>query len=292
MHSEHSENKKLAGIGWFLLSCLSFALMASIVKLTANEGASSFTMIFMRNVIAVLLLWPIAKFIRPVKPVIINKKLFFLRCFVGFIGMLLMFYSVSLLKVNNFVALSFTIPIFASIGAVFILGEKMGWHRRLAILVGFVGMLIAAQPNGEILGFGLYVCLGFCILTAGTLLMVKKLSANEDNFSMIYFLHLWMGLMSMPLIFFTYSEINSEVIYYCVGIALTSIIAHFGLTRAYSYVPITVLTPFEFSRIIMASIFAYLLLGEIPSDESYIGAAIIIASTTYIVHREAVKKRK
>ena len=86
-------------------------------------------------------------------------------------------------------------------------------------------------------------------------------------------------------------EINLEVFLLSSLIAITSITAHIGLTKAYSLIPITLTTPFEFSRIIMASGFAYILLEEIPSDEAYIGAAIIVASTSYIVHREAKKKR-
>ncbi len=265
--------------------------MASIVKMTSNAGASSFTMMFLRCGLAAVMLLPFAFFGRTKRPKLRNPKFFFKRTFLGWLGMILMFYSVILLPVNDFVALSFSIPIFASLGAVLILGEKMGWHRWSAIFVGFVGVVIIANPTGEFNAFGFGVCLVFCIMTACILLMVKKISMKETTFTQIYYLHLWMGLMSVPLVAFTWQEINGEVFVLSFGIAITSVFAHIGLTKAYSYVPITITTPFEFSRIIMASGFAYLLLGEIPSDDAYIGAAIIIASATYIAHREARKAK-
>ena len=129
------------------------------------------------------------------------------------------------------------------------------------------------------------------MMTATILLMVKKLAMGEAVFSMVYYLHLWMGLMSIPLVAFTWREINAEVFGLSLIIALTSITAHIGLTKAYSLVPITLTTPFEFSRILMASGFAYVLLAEIPNKDAYIGAAIIVASASYIVHRESKKAK-
>ena len=121
--------------------------------------------------------------------------------------------------------------------------------------------------------------------------MVKKLSATEDTFSMMYFLHLWMGYMALPLILFTYEEMTLQIILWGIGLAVISICAHYTLVRAYSMVDLTLTAPFEFSRILMTSGFAYVFLGEIPEPESYIGAAIIVASAVYIARREALKSK-
>lgn len=287
----HIQSTKIRGILWFFLACLSFALMASVVKLTSNAGASSFTMMFLRCGLAALILLPFSLFGRFKKPKLRDPKFFFIRTFLGWLGMILMFYSVILLPVNDFVALSFSIPIFASLLAVLFLKEKMGVHRWSAIFVGFVGVLVIAQPTGNFNALGFGVCLTFCVMTACILLMVKKLAMKESIFSLVYYLHLWMAAMSVPLVAFTWQEITWEVLGLSLGIAITSIFAHIGLTKSYSLVPITLTTPFEFSRILMASGFAYLLLGEIPSDDAYIGAAIIVASATYIVRREARKAK-
>jgi drug/metabolite transporter (DMT)-like permease len=264
--------------------------MSVVIKHMANLGASTFTMIFLRTVLAVLLMLPFMWMKRrKMKFGIDNKRLFLWRSLLGFGGMLLMFYSVMLLPVNTFVALSFIIPIFASLGAVLVLGEKMGIHRWGAVFVGFGGMLIIVQPEHMEVGLGLFVCLAFCLITAVILLMVKKLSASEDTFSMMFYLHLWMGYMSIPLIFFTYHELTLENILWGAGLAIISIAAHYSLVRSYTLVDLTLTAPFEFSRILMASGFAYAFLGEIPEQESYIGAAIIVASAVYIARREAIK---
>jgi len=283
---------KLRGILWFLASCFFFAAMSVDIKHMANLGASTFTMIFMRTVFAIILMYPIMRIkSRKQKYGIGNKVLFMWRTVLGFGGMLLMFQSVKLLPVNSFVAISFIIPVFASIGAVMFLGEKMGWHRWGAVAVGFIGMLIIVQPGHMEIGLGLAICLIFCFITAVILLMVKKLSATEDTFSMMYYLHLWMGYMTLPLIFFTYKELTPQIILWGFGLAIISICAHYTLVRSYAMVELTLTAPFEFSRILMASGFAYVFLGEVPEPESYIGAAIIVASAVYIARREAMKSK-
>lgn len=176
------------------------------------------------------------------------------------------------------------------------LGEKMGWHRWSAVLLGFAGMMVIVQPgamdiSGEH-GIGLIACMVFCVMTAYILLLVKKLSASEDTFSMMFYLHLWMGYMALPMVWFVYQELTTDILIWGVVLAITSIAAHYSLITSYTLVDITLTAPFEFSRILMASGAAYMFLGEVPSKESYIGAAMIVASTVYIVHREAKLKRK
>lgn len=287
----NSPSLNIRGILWFLLSCISFAVMSVVIKHMSQIGASTYSMIVMRNLFAVFIMLPFIFFKRRTMQVVLkNKRMFFWRTILGFTGMLLMFQSVILLPVNTFVALSFTIPIFASIGAVLFLKEKMGWHRWGAVALGFVGMLIIVQPNNIEVGAGVWICMVFCMMTALILLIVKKMSATERVFSMMFYLHLWMGYLSIPLIFVSYQEFNMETMLWGVVLSLTSIAAHFGLVKSYSLVPLTVTSPFEFSRILMASLLAYIFLGEIPEKESYIGAAIIIASVAYIAHRESRKK--
>jgi drug/metabolite transporter (DMT)-like permease len=265
--------------------------MSVVIKHMSQIGSSTFSMIVMRNIFAVVMMLPFIFFKRRTMQVMLrNKRMFFWRTILGFTGMLLMFQSVILLPVNSFVALSFTIPIFATIGAVLFLGEKMGWHRWGAVALGFIGMLIIVQPTNIEIGAGVWICMVFCIMTAGILLIVKKMSATEHVFSMMFYLHLWMGYLSIPLFFISYHELNLQTMKWGVVLALTSITAHYSLVKSYSLVPLTVTSPFEFSRILMASLLAYIFLGEVPETESYVGAAIIIASVAYIAHRESRRK--
>lgn len=282
---------KIQGILWFLLSCLCFAVMSVQIKHLSSLGAGAFSMMFMRLVFAVLIMLPFAwKKNKAGSLRLDNRKSFMWRSIIGFVGMILCFYAIILLPVNTFVALSFMIPIFASIGAVIFLDEKMGAHRWGAVFVGFLGMLIIVQPAQMHLGLGLVVCLFFCLTTAAVLVIVKRLSASEDTFSMMFFLHLWMGYMSLPFIFICYDEINWQTIPWGVAIAVVSIAAHYGLVKSYTLIDLTLTSPFEFSRIIMASGMAYVFLHEVPHKESYIGAALIVASTAYIAHREMKRK--
>ena len=267
--------------------------MASAAKHVVSFEIPMEMLLFLRNFLAVVILLPYVITRKSALSLgINNKRFFFIRCVVGIIGMLLMFYSIDNLSVTDFVALSFLIPIFASIGAVLFLSEHMGWHRWAAVIVGFAGAMVVVKPGFEEIGFGVYICLAFCACTAAVLVMTKKLSATEDSFSMMYYMHIWMMILSLPLLIFYWDVLPFPVMYWSALIALLSIFAHYALIKSYTYIDISLTAPFEFSRIIMAAVIAYIFLDEIPEPSAFIGAAIIVASVVYIVRREKLASQR
>lgn len=284
------ENPRVRGILWFLGSCFCFAAMASAIKHVGNLGSNPLMLVFLRNLLGTAMLLAVYWAYRDKLTMHLNNRLFyFWRCILGFVGMIFLFWSMSLLPVTNFVALSFTIPILSSLGAVVFLKERMGVHRWSAIIVGLIGALIIIKPGYIDIGLGVYVCLIFCTITATVLLMIKKLSALENIFSIMFYMHLWMTYFSIPFLPFYWETPSFPIIYWSAFIALLSIFAHYTLTNSLKLVDLTVTTPFDFSRILMASIIAYVFLNEVPETTSYIGAFVIVISATYIAHRERLK---
>jgi len=266
--------------------------MASVMKHVTDFGYNMVNLTFWRNLGAMLILLPLVFMRRKTINISIkNKKLFFARSLLGFISMLLMFYSVSLLAVSDWIALTLTIPIFTSVGAVIFLGEKMGWHRWGAVLLGFSGAMVIVGPGFEQVNYGYYICIATCMTIAGVLLIVKKLSATEDSFSMMYNMHLWMLGLNLLIIPFFWETPTWDLIIWSTAIGILSISAHYCMIKSYTLTDISLTAPLDFSRVVMASIIAYLFLDEIISTESIIGAIIITASASYIAHREVRRKK-
>jgi drug/metabolite transporter (DMT)-like permease len=109
---------------------------------------------------------------------------------------------------------------------------------------------------------------------------------------MMFHMHLWMGVVSAPLAIYFWTDLSREELLLCYGIALLSIIGQYGIAKTYSLVDVTLTLPFDFTRLIVASILAYVFFAEVPDIYSYIGAGVIIASSIYIAHREAKKGRE
>ena len=115
--------------------------------------------------------------------------------------------------------------------------------------------------------------------------------AKETPFNMMFHMHLWMAIVSMPFAVIFWEELTREQLLWCYLIAALSIIGQYGIAKSYSLVDVTLTLPFDFTRLIIASILAYIFFAEVPDIYSYIGAGIIITSSTYIAYREAKRKK-
>ena len=286
-----SMNNKIHGIFWVLVCCVTLSTMTALVRHVSDLGLGAAQIVFIRNLTAMTILVPFVFFKRSqIDLKIYNPKLYSLRIVVGITSMILWFHGLGVMPLGTATALSFTTPIFVSIMAVLFLKEKMGWHRWGAVLIGFVGALIILRPSSESFNHASFYIISACLFQACALIIVKKMIAKESPFTMMFHMHLWMGVVSAPLAIFVWQELTKEQLVWCYGIAVLSIIGQYGIAKAYSLVDVTLTLPFDFTRLIIASTIAYFAFAETPDIYSFIGAGIIIISSTYIAYRETRKK--
>jgi drug/metabolite transporter (DMT)-like permease len=154
-----------------------------------------------------------------------------------------------------------------------------------------LGTLIIIRPGFEVINHGAYIILAACFFMSIALIIVKKLTASETPFNMMFHMHLWFAILSLPLAFIHYHGMSMDKLAWSYGVAVFSIIAQYSVAKAYSLIDVTVATPFDFLRLVIASVVAYFAFGEVPDKWAYIGGISIILSTVYIAHREAIKNR-
>ena len=266
--------------------------MTALVRYLSKIGMDSTEIVFWRNLTALSILVPIALWQRDkISLKINNKSLYFLRVVVGMASMMLWFKGITMLELAQSTALSFSTPIFASILAVLILKEKMGVRRWSAVIIGFVGMLIIVRPGYGNIGQGALVIVSACFFMSIALIIVKKLTNSETPFSMMFHMHLWFAICSLPFAYAYWHGMNQDKLIGCYGVAVISIIAQYAVAKSFSLIDLTLTTPFDFLRLIIASVVAYFAFGEVPDKWTYVGGTIIVVSTIYIAHREALKKR-
>ena len=272
------------------LAMLSFTGMGIFVKLAAQH-VHVIEVVFFRNFLAVLIIGP---FLLKAGIAQIRMKrpgLYVGRAAINFIGMLCGFTSVTLIPLAENTALSFTSPIFVTIGAVIFLGEVIRLRRIVAILIGFTGALVILQPGISEVSAGALLALASSLSIAMAVLLVKKMTETETSIAIVF----WMVVMQAPIslapALFVWQWPGPLGWLYLWGVAISGTIAHLLFTRACGLVEITSLQPLEFVKLPFAVILAWFIFDEWPGVWIWVGGAIIFTATAYITRREAIATR-
>ena len=273
-----------------ILAMLMFTMMGIFIRLS-SAFLPVLEIVFFRNFLALLILAPIlirrgAASIRMNRP-----KLFFWRALINFIGMLSGFTAVTLIPLAEMTALTFTSPIFVTIGAALFLGEAIRLRRMAAIAVGFLGALVILRPGLVEVSTGAMLALISALTIAIASLIVKKMTETESASAIVF----WMVMMQAPIALvptlFVWQWPTAEAWLYLWGMALSGTAAHMLLTRAFGMVEITSLQPLEFTKLPFAVVLAWMVFGEWPDIWIWLGGSVIFASTAYITRREALSQR-
>lgn len=196
------------------------------------------------------------------------------------------FYGLSRMPLVNALTIAFTAPLFVTGLSVPFLGEHVGWRRWLAVVVGFVGVLIVLRP-----GAGMFTpaAIGLLIASlcyAGLALTARKLAATESSFSMAVYVVVGPFLVSSTLIAGNFTAPDANGWFFFVLAGLCSALAWVGIVGGYRRAPPSMLAPFEYTALIGAAIAGYLIWDEVPDVWVVAGGLIIIGSGLFIVYRE------
>ena len=253
----------------------------------ASENLHILEVVFFRNLLAFFVMLPILKSTGLVAIKMNNTKLFFVRGFFGAIGMLAGFTCLTLIPLAQATAISFAQPIFITIGATIFLGEIIKVRRIVAIVIGFIGMLIIVQPGVNSFSFGIMLAIIAALAHSLNALIVKKLTLTETPQAIIT----WMVIILIPITLIPALVVwewpSFETWLYLWGIAIVGSLAHFLWTKSCSMADITSLQPIEFIKLPIIALFGWMIFSEIPGTWTWVGGLIIFISTIYISHREA-----
>ena len=176
-------------------------------------------------------------------------------------------------------------PIFVTAASAIFLGEKVGWRRWSAILVGFVGVMIALRPSTQAFSWPAMIALAGSASFAALMIITRSLRGTPDVvLTAAQFIGtLLFGIVVAPFGWITPSlaDFSLFVIAGCI-----SIIAAMGVNRSLKLAPASVVVPYQYTMIIWAVMFGYFVFGDVPSLAMLIGAAIIILAGLYIFLRE------
>ena len=185
------------------------------------------------------------------------------------------------------VALSFTQPLYVTLFAALFAGERIRWQRWIATLAGFCGVLLMLHPSGETINPWLILAMLSPCGIAISVLLVKRLTKTENMLTML----LWFGLVatvatSGPAYWvWQWPKGFDWALFSLVGIL--GIASQSMIIKAHCYAEASFVAPFDYTRILYATLLGVIVFGEEPDFFMICGAAIIIMSTLTIIRREA-----
>ncbi|MCF8465799.1 MAG: DMT family transporter [Sneathiella sp.] len=273
------------GALWMLLGGLLFSCMSMGIKFL-GEGMDSFQIAFLRTVFGFIVILPFAlrHGVGALRTNVI--KLHIARAFVGISAMLSIFYAITHLPLADAVALTFTRPLFLILLAVLFLGEKVRWRRWSATVAGFLGVLVMVQSQAHF-ELASVVALFGALMVASVSVFLKKLSVTEAPTTMMFYFGLFASIVSAIPAAVVWVPPSLEDLAILVFLACFGSGANFCAIRAFSVGEATAVAPFDYTRLIFSGILGYLVFAEIPNPEMVFGAGIIVASSLYIIRREA-----
>lgn len=281
----------LHGILWMVLTGLCFVTVTAIVRYLGSSLPAT-EMAFIRYAFGVILVLPALMSLARSRPSLKRLNFFAWRGLVHSIGVMLWFYAMARIPMAEVTAIGYVAPIFVAIGAALFLGEKMQARRIASIGVGFLGALIILRPGFQEINSGQLAQLAAAPLFAASFLMAKKMTATEDSSIIVAMLTLLCTVALLPGAIYHWQTPTTHELIWLFVTAVSATAGHYTLTRAFQAAPLTVTQPLTFLQLVWAAAIGVVVFGEAIDPFVLIGGGIVVASVTYISHREAVAARQ
>ncbi|MCP3735184.1 DMT family transporter [Sphingomonas sp. RP10(2022)] len=283
----------LPAIGLRLLSVVFFALMNACIKLAEQAGASVVEILFFRQFGAAVLVSGVILSGPGLRSVATQRlPAHVLRMAVGLSAMTMTFNGIVALPLAEATTIGFTVPLITTILGAAILREPTGAWRWGAVITGFVGVLIVAQPGGAHgsltgTGFALAGALG----TACVTILLRQIGRTEGALTTVF----WFSVLSLvPLSLFYVPIARGHGVFGWACLAAVGLLggcAQIAMTNSLRLGPVSVVVPMDYSSLLWATALGWLVFGTLPAAATWIGAPVIVASGLVIVWREAVRRR-
>ena len=277
------------GAVWMVLAGTGFTLNGLLVKTLSAGGMDPFQTSLARVFFALMALLP---FVWQGGPAIFKTRhpvIHLLRGLFGGTAMLCGFYALAHLPLATVTALGFTQPLFTIVLAVLLLSEPVRWRRWAATVVGFLGVVIMLRPGTAAFDPVLFapLTMAFCIAVA--VVLVKKLPPTESHTAMLVYFCLASFLLALVPAILHWRDPTWTEWALLAGVGVLGMISQACILRAYRAGEATFVAPFDYSKLLLATLVGYLFFAELPDAWTWSGAAVIILSTYYIVWRERVR---
>ena len=273
------------------ISVCAFSLMDVLVKWSDAYPVGQ--VLFFRGfcgIIPILFLIPRDRFLDFYKTT--RPLLHFKRCLSGLIALVAIFIALRNLPLATVVSITFAAPIFTTVFSIFLLNEKVGLYRWLAVLVGFVGIIVITEPGFSSLNFYYIYPIIFCLGLSYVAIAIRKLSTTEPVWLISFFFSFSIAILGLLSLFQGWVMPNFLDLFLLSMVGILGGLANLWLSQSYKYSEVSLVTPLKYLALVFAIIFGYFIWSEVPTLKTLMGALLVILSSFIIFRREMTLKNR
>jgi drug/metabolite transporter (DMT)-like permease len=281
----------LRGIGLILLGSV-FLSGADIASKYLTASVPALQVTWLRYVVFAALMIMVAapgglRALRPKRP-----GMQFLRGVGVTVSSVLFVSSLKYLPIADATATSFVAPLFVTALSIPILGEKIGWRRWTATVVGLIGVLIVVRPGGSTFQLASILPVLSAATWALVLIVTRMMSATENPVTTLA----WSAITGFVLLSLlqplSWQPLSHEAMLLGLFIGVSSTVGHWFVIQAFRHADASLLAPFSYVQLLWASLFGFLLYAVLPDLFTLVGSVIIAGSGLYTAHRERLKAQE
>jgi drug/metabolite transporter (DMT)-like permease len=283
-------SRPIQGILWMVVTGLCFISVTAIVKHAAQDLPAA-QAAFLRYLLGLVFLVPIARPLLALRPGRRDVALFGLRGAVQSVGVILWFYAMTQIPIAEVTAMNYLSPIYVTVGAAVLLGERLAARRLLAVLVALAGVLVILRPGFRTIELGHLAMLATAVLFAGSYLLAKPLAGRHAATTVVAYLSVTVTIALAPFAVAVWVPPSVAELGWMLLVAAFATGGHYAMTRAFAAAPVSVTQPVTFLQMVWAVLLGWAAFEEPPDGFVILGAGVIIGSVSFIAWREARLRR-
>ncbi|MCK0148984.1 DMT family transporter [Marivita sp. S6314] len=285
-----SPDKPVTGILWMIVTGLCFVAVTALVKLLDGRVPPAESA-FLRYVIGLVFLIPVWRELLAIRLTKRQKGLFAIRGLVHALGVILWFFSMARLPIAEVTAMNYLSPVYVTILAVFLLGEKLALRRVMAVVAALLGALLILRPGFRELDLGHFAMLGTALLFAVSYLIAKIMSGEVRASMVVALLSITVTIGLAPFALAVWVTPSMADLGIIALVACFATAGHYSMTLAFAAAPVTVTQPVTFLQLVWSVLLGVIFFAEPLDPWVVMGGTVIMAAVAFITWREAVLRK-
>jgi drug/metabolite transporter (DMT)-like permease len=283
-------SRPVAGILWMVLTGLLFVAMTAVVKHVGSgvpAAQSAFLRFALGLPLAVPMLWPLLRARLTPRQAALSG----LRGLAHALGVICWFYAMTRIPLAEVTAMNYLNPVYVTLMAALLLGERWEARRLLAVLAAFAGALVILRPGLRAVEWGHLAMIGASVGLGSGYLIAKRLSAELRPSVVVGMLSVTVPVALLPVALAVWEPVTGRELGWLALTAAFATAAHYTMTRAFAAAPLGATQPATFLQLVWSVLLGAALFGEAVDPFVILGGAVILGAVTWLTLREAAERR-
>lgn len=276
----------IKAIGYLAVAYFCFASLNLVSKALYEYHINPMTITFYRGLFCVFLFMPFALMMLRRGEVLNFSKINLYKGLIDFLSIPAWIMAVSNINIPEAVGLSYVTPLMTAVLAIIFLKDRFSIDKWIVMLVGLVGVYIIVKPNTDNFNYHIIYVFIACALWAAGSILTKNLTNRQHPTIIVFVTNIVIVLLALPFFISNPYLMKSNEMLLCLIMSATAGGGYYFLSKAYSYANLSNLVPYDYLRLIFATISAYIFYGQVIDINTVIGSMLIFGGAAYLIRKQ------